>query len=508
MTDLPPPLPALPPPASGNAPAGPPPPTEAGARTEAPAAGGEGVAWEPGFWSLLAPRRLLNNVRVAVAQLIRKPLKNFLILQGVIWGTALAVFAPAAISGSRDEAFQEYAKYHIDRVVITPEIGRAAPARLGDDDIAAIRAALPGEIRASAPMRLRRGDVVDEQGAPIRYAEPPPATKGGARVAPSARAALLGVRDDMPAARDFRPAAGHRYITAEDVAAARPVCVLEPRIARELFGAADPRGKSVRVRLDRAGPKTAPLDLTVVGVMEQRPAEQLQMDDYGMSTVRNQELKAALLLIMGVFAGSDDRWKLDDRAIHLPISLLPGAEAGYDAIYLRVNTLARLEESARDIWTSMVERGKPALVATNISLPFLVGNQLEIYLKLNSAIYSCCIIMGIVVVMNIMLVSVMERFREVGIRKVEGATNGDIAVQFLVESAVTCAAGALLGIPASFVLGEIWLRMELNQFAHYAIPAGDTALTVAIVMLTGLIAGILPAVRAARLNPVETLRYE
>jgi putative ABC transport system permease protein len=106
-----------------------------------------------------------------------------------------------------------------------------------------------------------------------------------------------------------------------------------------------------------------------------------------------------------------------------------------------------------------------------------------------------------------MLVSVLARFQEIGIRMVEGATRGDIAVQFLVESSVLCLLGAILGIPASYVLARIWLSVELSQFAAYAVDVGNAVQTALIVLGAGLLAGIAPAVRASRLDPVEALRH-
>lgn len=431
----------------------------------------------PSPLSCLAPVRIVNNLQVALGQVLRRPLRSFLVLQGVIWGTALAVFAPASIQGSHDNAFENYRDYHLDRIVVTPESGGAEIVVFGAADLRAIADGLgPERLLAMAPLRVE-----------------PATLKGGAEVE------VLGTRPELESARDFHVQVG-RYLTDADVSHKKPVCVLEPAIARRVFGDRDPLHQIIS--LTRHDGTTHQLE--VVGVMQQRAESRLTMDAVGMSNQKSQKLRAMLRRAIGVMRFPGE-WERNDRAIHVPASLMTD---GFTWIYLRIKDLKAIEPCADAVSQTLVERKKPAQLLYDAGLPLLVGDQLDLYLKLNRAIYLCCIAMGVTVVMIIMLVGVMSRYYEIGIRMVEGATRGDIAVQFMIESSLLCLIGALLGIPASFLLAKLWLSIELSQMAAYSLSFGDTAQSVLLVVTGGLLAGVVPAWKAAGHDPVETLRYE
>ena len=437
-----------------------------------PAGSGKLTTTDPGFASLFAPRRLWNNIRIAWQQVRARPFRSFLLLQGVIWGAALAIFAPSGIEASRGNAFRNWRDYHLDRIVMAP----GASGSFDGSDIERVRATLADELLAVAPLTVKPGQR--EGGEPL---------------------ALVGADERLEQARDF-PVARGRYISAEDVTARRRVCVLEPAIAGALFPDADPIGASVHVTVDERE-----LDLEVIGVMSDRGRDRLDMDALGMSTTKSKELAGLLKRVAGVLQ-LPGAWERDDRSIHVPRSLLTDDAFGW--IYLRIRDFKQLDPIADRLANAFTGAGRQAQLIYDASVPFIVGDQLEIFLSLNRAIYICCVVMGVMVVIVLMLASVAARTFEIGIRMVEGATPGDIAVQFVVESALFCIVGALLGIPASWVLAKIWLAFELNQFATYAIDPWVAARTILLVVSMGLLAGLIPALKAARQTPARTLRYE
>jgi len=105
--------------------------------------------------------------------------------------------------------------------------------------------------------------------------------------------------------------------------------------------------------------------------------------------------------------------------------------------------------------------------------------------------------------MNIMFVSVTERTKEIGIRKAIGAKRRTILMQFLSEAAAICLIGGLIGLAIAFPLSLV-----VDQFLPTAMPLSVIFISIAISLLVGVISGFLPAYRAARMNPVEALRYE
>jgi putative ABC transport system permease protein len=106
-------------------------------------------------------------------------------------------------------------------------------------------------------------------------------------------------------------------------------------------------------------------------------------------------------------------------------------------------------------------------------------------------------------IMNIMFVSVTERTKEIGIRKAIGAKRRTILMQFLSEAAAICLIGGLIGLAIAFPLSLV-----VDQFLPTAMPLSVIFISIAISLLVGVISGFLPAYRAARMNPVEALRYE
>ena len=114
-------------------------------------------------------------------------------------------------------------------------------------------------------------------------------------------------------------------------------------------------------------------------------------------------------------------------------------------------------------------------------------------------------LVGVIVVMAVMMISVTDRTREIGIRKAVGATRRDILQQFLIEAAALTGTGGVIGIVIGLILGRV---ASLAMNIHAATPVEITLVAVVVSVGIGLVFGVLPARRAALLDPIESLRYE
>jgi putative ABC transport system permease protein len=425
-------------------------------------------------------RRVLENLRLGTRALLRRPVRTLLVLQGIIWGVAVAIMPPAILLGSHREAQTRAAEVGTDRISLrahptspTPWIDR-------------------GDLRA---VRERFGPVLTAAGG--YRAVLAEATVGDATTAHQAH--LIGACGDVLESRGQRIGAG-RDLTPEEIESGAPVALVEPGMARALFGSADPVGRSVSI--DGRGV------FEIVGLVAERSRTALDTDDMGLD--RSHPLADWVDEAMAFFGvvESDDAWKRSDRGLIVPLSRVPADHVGgLDWIILRAGPDRAPAESV-EIERFLAERGRDVEVRINIVWPILASAQLDRYLVLSKAFFLACLIMGGVVIANLMLLSSIERYREIAIRRTEGATRTDIAVQFICEAFVMGVVGALIGVPLGLGLARVRVALEPVSMIVVIIPWKAVAITSTCAIVTAILAGVLPAVRAARLDPVEALRCE
>src|SRR5215467_9554861 len=376
--------------------------------------------------------------------------RTVLTLLGIIIGVAAVVAMLAVGEGSRQKVLDRISSFGTNLMLIRP--GAAGIRTTGDiatlvpDDAAAIKA-LPN-ITAALPERSGRATV---RFGNIDY-----------------QTSVQGTGEDFPSSRDW-PVAEGQFFNSDDMKHYAAVVVLGRTVAKTIFPNGDsPIGKYVLL-------KNVPF--LVTGVMTEKGASPNGTDQDDVIFV---PISTGLVRLFGKNYLSSITIKVADAA-------------DIDATQANVEALLRERHKTEDFSVRNMASFLQAAMQTQDTFTLLLGTVAAISL-----------LVGGIGVMNIMLVSVVERTREIGIRMATGARMRDILLQFNIEAAVVCAAGGVLGILVGLIAGMA-LRYSGMTVIFSVTPA---VLAFMCASATGLIFGYLPARKAAQLDPVVALASE
>jgi putative ABC transport system permease protein len=283
---------------------------------------------------------------------------------------------------------------------------------------------------------------------------------------------ISGVTAEFPEVRNFRPATGD-FFTDTDMRRRAKVAVLGQTVVSTLFGEGDPIGQKVKIQ---------GVTFTVTGVMESKGA-----------------------------SGFGDR----DDVVFVPLTTAQYRLFGVTSVRA-INVQVRAEGEMQPVQEAVTNLLRSRhRIQTNKSDDFSVRSQADLLQAVTSVsrtmtallggVAAVALIVGGIGIMNIMLVSVTERTREIGIRKAVGARRVDILMQFLVESVTVGVAGGLIGIAVGILGSEL-----ITQLAGWATLLSVQAIVLAFgfAVAVGVFFGLYPAQRAAKLDPIEALRYQ
>ena len=407
---------------------------------------------------------IIASMRVALQALIANKLRSGLTMLGIIIGVGAVIALVAVGAGAQAQVAERFESLGANMLTISPGVmffrgisfGGASAASLTNDDVEAI-VALSSSISAIAPEYSARNQQVAYSGE-------------------NYQTSVLGVTPSYLTVANWQIERG-RFIESLDLTNRAKVVVLGATVVEELFGDfVDPLGKTVKINRQ---------NYQVVGIMAAKGSTGFQSAD-------------------------------DQVFIPLSTAQLRFGGAGNTSlgnISVQVVSADKMERAQAEL--AAILRASHGLTSSQAD-DFTIQNQTQIvetvqetmgtFTVLLGSIAAISLVVGGIGVMNIMLVSVTERTREIGIRKAVGAKRRDIMTQFLVEAIVLTFLGGLVGVLAGY--GGAQLVTPLMGGTRAVVTPDSVIMALSVSIAVGLFFGLYPASRAAALHPIDALRYE
>ncbi|MCX8997680.1 ABC transporter permease [Rhizobiaceae bacterium BDR2-2] len=399
----------------------------------------------------------LETIKLALRAIRRNILRSFLTVLGIVIGVAAVIAMVTIGNGTTAQVTAELSRLGTNMLFVRPgQFGPGRPSTSARDfterDLDAIRDQISG-LRAVAP--TNRSTVT--------------AIYGGQNYSTS----VTGTTNDYFTAQDWQIVSGRDFQPAEE-RGAQAACVIGQTVRRQLFGSTDPVGSKIRI-----GSVSCP----VVGLLEAK-------GESGMGSDQDDTIIMPFKVYQRRIGGSTG-------ISSISLSAMDGVSTA--KIQSDVENLLRERRKIQagrddDFSVNDMTQMAAAMTGTTTLLTGLLG-----------AVAAVSLLVGGIGIMNIMLVSVTERTREIGIRLAIGALETQVLTQFLVEAVTLSVLGGIAGILLG--LGLAWVGVTLMSLPFVTSPS-IILIAFAFSAIIGMVFGYFPARRAARLNPIEALRHE
>ena len=403
---------------------------------------------------------ILDIFDIALNSLTRNKVRSFLTMLGIIIGVGAVIAMMAVGTGAQESIKQQIASLGTNVILIFPgsfnqggvRSGMGTSATLTVEDLTAIQTQCPSVAAASPSVRDAGQIVYQEQ---------------------NWRTSILGVSPEYFQIRSWTVSSG-QYFTDADIRGATKVCVIGQTIADNLFKGADPVGSVIRIKK---------MPFKVVGVLSVKgqSAQGTDQDDVIIAPYTTVQKKMAGQTFLGNMLAS---------AV---------SEAAMSDAQSQITELLRTRHKLQ-AWEE-----NDFTVRSQTEIATMASSTTQVLTILLASIASISLIVGGIGIMNIMLVSVTERTKEIGIRMAIGATGNNILMQFLIEAVVLSLLGGLIGV----MLGVLSSKL-ISFFAGWTTLVSPMSIILAFAFsaAVGIFFGLYPARKAAQLNPIDALRYE
>jgi macrolide transport system ATP-binding/permease protein len=454
------------------------PPIAARSRETTPPASQLGAIWAFALMVMAAALQAIN----------RNKMRSSLTMLGVFIGVAALIAMVAVGQGANEAVLKQIASLGTNLVVVVPGATTTGGVRGGLGSASTLTVGDAQAIRREAPSVRAVGYLIRQSGQ-VQYSGQNWTT------------GIQGVSPNYPSMTNWQIASG-RSISNDDMSQAALVAVLGQTVARQLFGPyQNPIGAAVQV-------KSVPL--RVIGLLESKGQSQFgtDQDDVVMIPFSTAERK-----VLGVAAPTQqqaDTWIYPPPPN--PYGLQPRLVGFVNSMYVQAMDQSQVQPAIQEVMQTLARRHriKPGDVndftVRNLSqIAETAESSSRIMAILLAAVASISLLVGGIGIMNILLVSVTERTREIGLRMAIGARRLHVLLQFLAEAVFLSVTGGIAGI----IMGSVF-SLAISAIFGWAAPISLTAITGGFLFsaAVGIFFGYYPARKAAHLDPIEALRYE
>jgi len=407
---------------------------------------------------------IMMNIKIAIAALKSARVRTVLTMTGIVVGVASVTLIMALGEGIKKQVGNEVHKFGGNVVQVRPGttntqglnqplglnlLGATTPSTLNEKDLEAIQKTKG--VETAAPMMVVTGTVSHDD---TQLDNP----------------FIIATNERLPDILDFKLLFGEFFNPGIHT----EVAVIGRDVANKLLGTDNQVGGKIKVRGQ---------DFTVIGIID---------DKAGASAFGGLAPDMSKAIFVPFEVGKR-AYQGGTQMQEIEVKVADNNEPS--AVIERVNQTVKKNHNGQEDFSVITQ--DQALEATS--------SIIRVLTTFTAAIASISLLVGGIGIMNIMLVSVTERTREIGIRKSIGATNGQILAQFLIEAVVISVGGGILGIGLAFLVGNaLSFRLDITP----TITLSALVLSFGVSTIVGIIFGIAPALKAARKDPIEALRYE